>query len=285
MQDIISKIWKQYGRWIVAAGFLLLFIYAGQVIIQKYHISAAKELIFWPIYLGLVWWLVIEEILFKKIKKIKSPKDTDINQKLAHLEKAGIALAPGIMIKDIPEELNDGTYESLLIAMGGELEEKNRQWMPLSSDIWHFDTECIEDHGDYARIAARLSEITKGGLPLQNIRDFVDIEAKTAWLSFILDGKEYKWDLKVDDDWIDTELFSKFAKLLRDHNPEKNFAYMSLGQDALIICCTFEQLKLLNKLPGIKFRFEKILFFSSYNSSGYTLYSILCAVFNAISSP
>lgn len=247
----LKEIWGKYAQWVVALGFLLLFIYAGQVIIQRLHLSVVKQLIFWPIYLGLTWWLVIGEILSKKIK---SPTQTDISQKLQQLEKAGIALAPGIMIKEIPEELNDGTYESLLIAMGGELEGENGQWVPLSHDIWHFDTECIEDHGDYARIAARLSEVARGDLPLQNIKDFVDIETKTAWLSFVLDGKEYKWELKVDDDWVDTDVFSKFAGLLRERNPEKNFAYMSLGQDALVICPTPEQLKMLNKLPGIKFR-------------------------------
>ncbi len=255
MKDTLPAIWKKYAPWVVASGFLLLFTYVGQVIIQQFHLSTVKQLIFWPIYLGLVWWLVIGEILSKKIK---SPTKTDISQQLQQLEQAGIALAPGRTIKDIPEELNDGTYESLLIAMGGELEGKDGQWVPLSHDIWHFDTECIEDHGDYARIAARLSKITKGELSLQNIKDFVDIEAKTAWLSFVLDGKEYKWELKVDDDWVDADVFSKFARLMKERNPEKNFAYMSLGQDALVICCTPGQLKMLNKLPGIKFRPEKI---------------------------
>lgn len=251
MKNTILVIWKKYALWVVVAGFLLLFLYAGEVIIQKFHISPAQQGIFWPVYFGLVWWLVIEDILFKKIKYAA---ETNISQKLAHLEKAGIVLADGITAKDIPTDLNDGTYESLLIAMGGELERENGQWVPLSSDIWHFDTECIEDHGDYVRIAARLSEITKGELSLQNIRDFVDVEAKTAWLSFTMGGKEYKWDMKVDDDWVDTELFTKFELLLKERSSPKNFVYLALGQDMLITFCSAEQLKTLNKLSGLKFQ-------------------------------
>lgn len=254
MKDTLPAIWKKYAQWVVALGFLLLFIYVGQLIIQQFHISTVKQLIFWPIYLGLLWWLVIGEILSKKIKLSNK---IDISQKLQQLEKAGIALAPDITIKDIPD-LNDGTYESLLIAMGGELEGKDNQWVRLSHDIWYFDTECIEDHGDYARIAARLSEITKGSLLLQNIKDFVDVEAKTAWLSFILDSKEYKWVFKVNDDWADPQLFENFTKLLKERGNKGDIVYMPLGQDVLIAFCTPEQLKALNKLPGIKFKPEKI---------------------------
>src|SRR5215831_3510102 len=84
----------------------------------------------------------------------------------------------------------------------------------LSDNIWHFDTECIESPGDYQRIASRMCTLAQGDLPLVDLADFVDVEDSTAWLSFSLDGKPEKWIAKVDDDWVDPEMLSRFARLL-----------------------------------------------------------------------
>lgn len=253
LKDIIPKTWQDYANLGVYILIFLFFIYAGQAIVHQFHISPLKQWIFWPIYLGVVLWIIQDmNPPFKNRKKSKL-SDIQIKEKLQRLQEIGITLFPGITIDNIRNELNDDSYESLLIAMGGEVEQDDK-WVSLSPDIWHFDAECIYDHGDYTQIATRLCNMAGGDLPLQDIKDFVDVDAKVAWISFVLDKKEYKWDLAVDDDWLDSKLFFMFAQLLKERDCQKSFVEMPLGQDLLITFCTPEQLRILNKLPGIKFK-------------------------------
>ena len=69
-----------------------------------------------------------------------------------------------------------------------------------SNQVWHFDAECIEDHGSYKAIANRMVTLAQGALPLEQIKDFVDIENGTALLSFTLESIAQKWLAKVEDD-------------------------------------------------------------------------------------
>ena len=141
----------------------------------------------------------------------------------------------------------------LLIVLGGEAEEEPYGF--LSLNIWHFDTECIEDHGDYARIAMRMEELAGGDFSLEGIEDFIDLEVGKAWLAFRLDNQDYRWELEVDNDWVDTQIFSKFDSLLRDRQTNKRFTYLGLdGQDCLIGCSTPEQLEKLKATTGLGFQ-------------------------------
>lgn len=124
----------------------------------------------------------------------------------------------------------------------------------LSDNIWHFDTECIEDHGSYVTIAERMAALAQGDLPLEKIDDYVDIEEGEAWLSFTLYGRSYKWTAKVDDDWVDPSIFSRFSDLLTSSRKVgKRFTYIDLGgQDCLIGCATPEQRACLESRTGLK---------------------------------
>lgn len=181
-----------------------------------------------------------------------------VEEQLENLSACGISLKPG-MSKDVvfseyePEDFVKEPYLLLLIALGGEAEEEPFGF--LSSDIWHFDTECIEDHGDYARIAMRMEELAGGDLPLEGIEDYVDVEEGKAWLAFRLDKQDYKWVLEVDNDWVDTNIFSEFDSLLRSRRKNKRFTYLDLGgQDCLISCSTPEQLEKLRITTGLNFQ-------------------------------
>ncbi|HEY6186876.1 MAG TPA: WGR domain-containing protein, partial [Pyrinomonadaceae bacterium] len=179
-------------------------------------------------------------------------------EQLQNLSDCGISLKPG-MSKELlfteyePEDYVNEPYLLLLTALGGETEEESYGF--LSSDIWHFDTECIEDHGDYARIALRMEELAGGDLPLEAVEDYVDVEEGRAWMSFSLDSQNYKWELKVEDDWVDTRVFGEFDALLRGRHLNKRFTYLNLGgQDCLIGCSTPEQLEKLRTMSGLNFR-------------------------------
>ena len=183
--------------------------------------------------------------------------NNSLEHQLEILHSCGIRLLPGITINHLLESFPREAYESdtfilLLTTMGHELESE--PYTIASNDIWHFDTECIEDHGDYATIARRFRDLADGSLPLENIDDYVDIEENEAWVSFELDGEDYKWFAEVTDDWGDPAIISQFAKLLANRNVGKRFTYLDLkGQDCLIGCSGAQQLEKLRRLTGLNF--------------------------------
>jgi hypothetical protein len=178
---------------------------------------------------------------------------TTLEEQIAVLKSVGIELKTGVTIDDVRNEDTAADYESdpyisLLCTMGDD--EK------LSADVWHFDTECIEGPGSYVYIARQLAVLSDGLLPLEQIEDEVDndgIMTGTAWLSFVLHGQPYKWELVIEDDWVDPEVFTRFVQLHDQQNPSKRFIYYGLGQDALIACATSQQLESLNQQTGLEF--------------------------------
>ncbi len=112
-----------------------------------------------------------------------------VEAQLENLFACGLSLKPDVN-KDIlfsaheRKDFERNPYLLLLIVLGGEAEEEPYGF--LSLNIWHFDTECIEDHGDYARIAMRMEELAGGDFSLEGIEDFIDLEVGKAWLAFRL---------------------------------------------------------------------------------------------------
>jgi hypothetical protein len=177
-----------------------------------------------------------------------------IKAQLAALERAGIGLAPGTSVRSIAEHCEpDGDLRQLLCELGNDTEDDSGGDRPQSHDIWHCDAECIYDDGDYVALAQRLALMAGGALPLEALADHIGDDG--AWLSFSLDGKDCHWPLELNSDWVDSSLFSRFAQLLADRNAGRKFTYMDLGgQDFLIGCASEEQLRMLNALPGLAFR-------------------------------
>jgi hypothetical protein len=184
-------------------------------------------------------------------------KRISLEEQLAILASCGIRLkqnmTPDHILMSIDREaLEEEGFLLLLTIMGGEVEEE--PFDRLSDNIWHLDTECIDDPGSYITLAERMRDLAGGSFPLENIEDHVNIEAGEAWLAFQLNGQRHKWDLAVNDDWVDTSLFTRFAELLQTRNTGKLFTYYDLeGQDCLIGCSTRDKLNLLRKKTGLKF--------------------------------
>jgi hypothetical protein len=174
-----------------------------------------------------------------------------LEDKLAVLEECGLALAPPFTVDDLlaswkREEYEAEGYDLVLVGLG--MTEEQEPWRDHCVNLWHFDTECIEDKGDYARIASRMAEMVQGGLPLEQIEDHVDVEAGKAWFSFVLGGARVRIDCAVDDDWVDTTIFGRFVDLLKKSDPSKLFIYYDLGgQDCIIGCVTKGQLSRLQE--------------------------------------
>jgi hypothetical protein len=182
----------------------------------------------------------------------------DLEDQLEDLAEAGIRMNDGRSVEDLlisfpRSEYESKPYELLLNVLGGEVEAE--PWgRRFSDDVWLLDAECIEGDGTYVTVAERLADVAKGALPLNEIRDRVDHEAGEAWLEFTLDGEQHRWEAKVEDDWIDPNIFLRFAKLLGQREPELRFMQLDSGdQSALIGAATPAQVELLHELTELPF--------------------------------
>ncbi|MGG4214046.1 hypothetical protein [Paenibacillus sp. FSL L8-0638] len=184
--------------------------------------------------------------LFKK-KKI-------FEDQLNKLSELGIFMSADLKKELLLEEFSRNEYEEdpynlLLLTLGGEV-EVNGEFINVSEEIWYLDTECIEDHGDYARIIIRLENMTK--LNLNNITDYVDIQNGTAWVSFEYMNELIRWEMKVYDDWLDMEIFKKFNELIKTEQSMKLYISI-LDQGCLMGYFNKEQVIEINKLTKYKF--------------------------------
>jgi hypothetical protein len=183
----------------------------------------------------------------------EAPGLLTLERQIAILAECGILLPDGLSIETLVNEcgleaFEDDPFRSLIIDIGRDDLE-----VP-SEHFWHFDTECIYDHGDYVRIAERMRTLARGALPITNLQDHLDLDEEVAWLSFDLDGRRVRWDLQVQNDWVDSNVFTQFVKLLDRRRTGRHFTCLDLGgQDCVIGCATDEELARLNTITGLSF--------------------------------
>ncbi len=182
-------------------------------------------------------------------------------EQLRVLAECGIFLSasvtPDLLLRSFSrEQYEQDPYRLLLSVMGGEPEyglQVEGEVEALSENIWHLDMECVEDDGAYVVVAERMALLAQGDLPLENIDDEVDLEEGEAWLSVTLDGHTYKWQPRVNEDWLDPSILSRLAGLLAARDTGRRFTYIDLGgQDCLIGCATEEQRACLESRTGLK---------------------------------
>jgi hypothetical protein len=181
-------------------------------------------------------------------------------EQLRVLAECGMALPPSVRPESLFVSFPREAYEKdpfrlLLCLLGSEAEDESQGPVGslLCDRVWHFDTECIEDRGDYAAIARRLAVLARGDLPIENVEDHVDVEGGDAWVAFTLDGRRFEWKAEVRDDWVDPKMLSKFAQLLESRNTGRRFTCVDLqGQDCLIGCSTDSERKALAAATGLK---------------------------------
>ena len=187
-------------------------------------------------------------------------KKKTVEAMLTELAAVGIELHPGIsvdqLLADHPRAaVEEGGFELLLAVMGDEqFDPKTFEVLnPLSDDVWHFDTEAIEDHGAYVRIVENCSRLTGGDLKFEGVRDYVDVEKEIAWVEVSTNGRSDRIDLKIDNDWVDPKIFAKLQDWLDQAGSGRRFAVQGLGQDVLLICKQPEQIRMINRASGLRF--------------------------------
>ncbi len=183
-------------------------------------------------------------------------KSVSFEEQLKTFERLGFVLNPTIKVDDIDRwggksEFDTPPFMTMYITLGQTIERE--PWTPLTDRVWHFDMEAIEDHGAYVDIMKNLERITRGELKFSNLKDYVDVENKKAWVSFSVRNKAYKWNLEVVDDWADPQLFSKVVELTKILKTKGRFTYFDTGgQDSVIGFETLESREAIVKATGLK---------------------------------
>ncbi|HRL78607.1 MAG TPA: hypothetical protein PLC86_23410 [Candidatus Accumulibacter phosphatis] len=196
--------------------------------------------------------------MFEFLKRKIAPRIPPETQ-LRVLDECGIRLADGIstdlLMASISREVSmKQPFVHLLCVMGDQTDAENLPSLRFfSNNIWHLDTECIYGNGDYVYIMQRMSELAGGSLPLTEIEDYIDVEERKAWISFRFRTEQYKWQLKIDDDWIDWQIFTNLVHLLDSQTSYKRFTCIDIqGQDILIGFSTVDEMETLKARTGLK---------------------------------
>ena len=188
-------------------------------------------------------------------------KSVKLEDQLARFAELGITQNADTLESDLfafhtKDELEKKPFKLLAEALGMDIERE--PWTPISDRLWMCDFERIEGPGSYQSVIARLERMTHGVLGLTNIKDHVvqfeeDLEDE-AWVEFEHRGEAVRWELKVEDDWLDPAILQKYDALLEqsadNHRLFANFS--DYGQVAFLAAFTPSQHKRFRKLTGIK---------------------------------
>lgn len=66
-------LWQDYTEWTAKIAFAFLFVYVGRNWAQDNNWGLWVQVIFWPVYVPLAYWLVIREIHFKRSPPPSTP--------------------------------------------------------------------------------------------------------------------------------------------------------------------------------------------------------------------
>jgi hypothetical protein len=189
--------------------------------------------------------------------------NTSFDEQLKTFTELGFKLNEGIDTSDINrwgnghKEFEDQPYHLMYMTLGQTIERE--PWTPITNKCWDFDLEAIEDHGAYVEIMENISRITNEDLMFENIKDYVDLEEGKAWVSFTCNGDNYKWNLKVDDDWADGNLFDKVQDLTVKYKTKGKFTFFNTGgQDFVLGYSTPEELEKIKSATGLDIVWLKV---------------------------
>jgi hypothetical protein len=195
---------------------------------------------------------------FKRKYKFSKPPQVriSIEEQLVNLGRVGITLKRNIEIRDILDfnirDYEERPYIHLLMSMGRERDsvEINSYLYP-TNDVWCFDRECIEDHGDYVQGLKRIAFMVESAISVTDIQDYVDIEAGEVWIAFKANGANFRYSLSVQGDWLSFEIFTIFTELLAASGSSKRFYFADIGNEILVVLIERDQYHQLNKLLNI----------------------------------
>lgn len=169
----------------------------------------------------------------------------------------GFRLNEGITKEDVLNqwelsEFENNPYYVLYLTLGSPT-QRGEQLVPITNQSWFFDAEAIDNEdGDYTAIIHELARLTEGELTFTDVSDNVDFENKVAWVALTVNGDRYKWDLRVNDDWVDGKLFTEIVALTHKYHTIRKFTSLIDGQSTAIGYHTPEELEALRQATGLK---------------------------------
>ncbi|NBD25401.1 hypothetical protein [Paenibacillus glycinis] len=182
-------------------------------------------------------------------------KRVSIDDQLNLLQSIGIEINRGIELENClsfeKRAYEDKPYLLLLMELGSDAELEDGKFLPVSDEVRYFDAECIEGHGDYARVLDKLKALLKAEIEIDHIKDYVDIEEEEARIFFTVNGNAYTYDLAIHDDWLDKEIIAIFSKLLMAYGSKKRLYYAEIDQSLLVVSIAKEHFTGLNQLVNV----------------------------------
>ncbi|AZN39354.1 hypothetical protein [Paenibacillus albus] len=176
--------------------------------------------------------------MFGWLKSRRNSKVT-VQEQLQNLRSIGIDLKQDIRLEDcLHDEYR--AYESrpyllLLTDLGSEVESEEGTFIAASHNVWCFDRECIEDHGDYVRLLERIREMLAPDLSIDHLSDYVDIEEEKVNISFTVNEVAHSYELRVNNDWASLQILTIFTALLEEHGSKKRFFFSDLDNHVLVV--------------------------------------------------
>lgn len=192
----------------------------------------------------------------------RKKRDT-LEARLEKLAGAGVHLAPGRSVDELleswsREELESGSYFDLVVGLGLEVETGRDAGAHYTDQLFTLDLECIEDHGDYARVFRDFERLFQGEMALVELEDRVDIEEGQARVSFTAHGQSFEHTFEQKDDWLSEEAIRFWGDVvneIRQKHPEKISRQMGSfgdgGQGVVFVCLRPAELNAFRKLTRI----------------------------------
>lgn len=180
-----------------------------------------------------------------------------LEKQIEALADLGLELNPGVTEADLTAfreraALEAKPFVGLVEVMGIDLERE--PYSPICDRLWMCDFERIEDHGAYRDVVLRLEAMTGGQLGLTEVKDYVDVEEGTAWVEFDHGGQRVRWDLVVEDDWLDPDVLVRYDRLLGEAGSARRIYSnpSDYGQVAFLEALTAAEKAELDRLTRIE---------------------------------
>ena len=195
---------------------------------------------------------------FKLFRKGKT-KTVSLEMQIQTLIDLGVTfnLSDVQLIKGLTDEFDKQVYEEdpyrLLISVAGSnLLDSNGNELRLSYDILSFDTECVEDENIYSDVITQFLRLAKMENHISELDSKVNFDTETAYITFLFEGKRYKWTISIDNDWFDVSVLERMASVIE--KPNMKFIYFCDGQHFTLMYCSQAVFKQLNNLTKNKFK-------------------------------
>lgn len=184
-------------------------------------------------------------------------KTVTLEVQLQALAEIGLVPNEGVTESDLTmfedrAQLERRPYRGLVEVMGAELERE--PYTPISDRLWMCDHERVEDHGAYREVLMRLEVMTENALGLGGVVDYVDLEQEIAWVEFGFQSARLRWELSVQDDWLDPSIFGRYDRLLEEAGASRRLYSnrTDYGQVELVGAFTLDEKRRFDRLTKIK---------------------------------